>query len=263
MQKSIKFPDSSDSVETSSIRLKGGLFPLTLLEISRFQQAEFEAELQIKAEQAPAFFNNTPVVLSLDESADTVISENLVDIVSICRKYGLLPVAVRTATPETIQSANQQGLAIMPLGRVKPVETAAPVAEEAKPEQAPETLVEQAAPVPSAESAYRSSKIITTPIRSGQQVYAQGGDLIVMAQVSAGAEILADGNIHIYGPLRGRALAGVMGNTEARIFCQSLEAELISIAGIFKLDEDLRGPNWKQAIKASLSEQALTVELLN
>ena len=88
-------------------------------------------------------------------------------------------------------------------------------------------------------------RLVTRPVRSGQQLYARATDLIIMAHVGPGAEIVADNNIHVYGPLRGRALCGVTGNTESRIFCQSLEAELVSVAGNYKLleeiPEDLRG----------------------
>ncbi len=87
--------------------------------------------------------------------------------------------------------------------------------------------------------------LIDKPVRSGQQIYARDTDLIVMGQVGPGAEIIADNNIHIYGPLRGRALCGVSGNASARIFCQSLEAELVSVAGNFRMletiPEELRG----------------------
>ena len=107
-----------------------------------------------------------------------------------------------------------------------------------------------------------ANMLVTTPVRSGQQLYAPGGDLIVLAPVSAGAEILADGNIHVYAPLRGRALAGVKGDTEARVFCQSLEAELISIAGSYKVNEDLRGELWKKPIKAHLSNDQLIIDPL-
>ena len=79
------------------------------------------------------------------------------------------------------------------------------------------------------------TKLLTTPVRSGQQVVSKGADLIVTASVSPGAELLADGNIHVYGTLRGRALAGIAGDKQARIFCQSLDAELVSIAGFYRL----------------------------
>jgi septum site-determining protein MinC len=100
-------------------------------------------------------------------------------------------------------------------------------------------------------------------VRSGQQIYAAGGDLVIIAPVSAGAEILADGNIHVYGPLRGRALAGVKGDTSARIFCQSLEAELVSIAGNYKVNEDLQKEHWKGNIQARLEGDQLVISPLN
>ena len=89
------------------------------------------------------------------------------------------------------------------------------------------------------------TKLVTTPVRSGQQVVAKGADLIITSSVSHGAELLSDGNIHVYGALRGRALAGISGDLEARIFCQSLEAELVSIAGFYRLSdaiEPMNGP---------------------
>ena len=108
----------------------------------------------------------------------------------------------------------------------------------------------------------RSSRIINYPIRSGQQVYVPGADLIVLSQVSPGAEILADGNIHVYGTLRGRALAGVSGDAEARIFCQRLEAEIISINGCYKISEDLKDQYWKKSIQAYLTDNTLQLETL-
>ena len=104
--------------------------------------------------------------------------------------------------------------------------------------------------------------MISEPVRSGQQIYAPNGDLLVLAPVSHGAELLADGHIHIYGPLRGRALAGVTGDTEARIFCQSLEAELISIAGQYKISEDLEGDYWQQPVVVHLTEGHLQIRAL-
>ena len=107
------------------------------------------------------------------------------------------------------------------------------------------------------------ARVITHPVRSGQQIYAKNCDLIVMAVVSAGAELLADGNIHVYGPLRGRALAGINGNSEARIFCQQLGAELLSIAGQYKVAEDLRrDPAWGKATQTYLNEEQLQISEL-
>ncbi|MEP9316800.1 septum site-determining protein MinC [Pseudomonas sp. LABIM340] len=142
----------------------------------------------------------------------------------------------------------------------KPVDAAAEAtaeAQEAAAEAAPEKPAEPPAPV------VRPTKLVTTPVRGGVQIYAAGGDLIVLAPVSPGAELLADGNIHVYGPMRGRALAGVKGDTSARIFCQQLAAELVSIAGNYKVAEDLRrSPQWGQAVHVSLSGDVLNITRL-
>jgi len=113
------------------------------------------------------------------------------------------------------------------------------------------------------EPEHRPTRIVTTPVRGGQQVYAAGGDLVVLAPVSAGAELLADGNIHVYAPLRGRALAGIKGNTQARIFCQQMGAELLSVAGQYKVAEDLRrDPLWGEAVQVALSGDVLNITRL-
>lgn len=136
---------------------------------------------------------------------------------------------------------------------VEPTDAAQQPAKEA----APEKPAEPPAPV------VRPTKLVTTPVRGGVQIYAAGGDLIVLAPVSPGAELLADGNIHVYGPMRGRALAGVKGDTSARIFCQQLAAELVSIAGNYKVAEDLRrSPQWGQAVHVSLSGDVLNITRL-
>jgi septum site-determining protein MinC len=103
--------------------------------------------------------------------------------------------------------------------------------------------------------------LITKPIRSGQRIYSHG-DLIVLAQVGAGAEILAEGNIHVYGTLRGRALAGVQGNVDARIFCSDLQAELISIAGHYKISDDIQGAVSNTPIQFYLQKYALVIKTI-
>ena len=103
------------------------------------------------------------------------------------------------------------------------------------------------------------AKVILHPVRSGQQIFAPDGDLVILGPVQAGAEVLAKGSIHVYGPLRGRALAGVRGQAGARIFCQSLEAELVSIAGHYKISEDLQENGWKTAVQVQLKEDVLVV----
>lgn len=104
--------------------------------------------------------------------------------------------------------------------------------------------------------------MVTQPVRSGQRIYA-ASDLVILAQVSAGAEIMAEGNIHVYNTLRGRALAGVQGDTAARFFCLDLQAELVSIAGIYKTSEDLKDAPKKKPVQIYLRDQALIIEELN
>ena len=104
-----------------------------------------------------------------------------------------------------------------------------------------------------------SARLVTEPVRSGTQIYARGSDLVVTAAVSAGAELVADGNIHVYAPLRGRALAGASGDVEARIFCSRLEAELVSIAGRYLVSEQLPQEQRGSAVQIALVDEQLTV----
>lgn len=239
MSKSAQRASAVDRPE--SFQLKGGLFPMTLLDLKTTDLAAIGAELADKVNQSPAFFAQSPIVFGLDQLNDT--EQKCLDLASLCtlcRELKLLPTATRGGNSELTQQAIRLGLAILPKGRTKSTETSAPI-EEADP-AGPDSK----APV---ENAASPTRIITTPIRSGQQIYARGGDLIVMAAVSAGAEVLADGNIHIYGALRGRALAGVQGDEGARIFCSSQEAELVAVAGQFMVDEVLRTNHWKEAVQ--------------
>ena len=228
-------------------KLKGSRITMTILELYRYDYQSFNDALSATISNAPDFFRQTPVVLSL-ERCPASAHVDFIELGELCREYGMIPVAVRGGSEQQIVAANVAGLPSLPPASVssrapEPAAEPAPVAEEIS------------VPV-------SANRVITQPVRSGQQVYAPGGDLVVLAPVSAGAEILADGNIHVYAPLRGRALAGVQGDASARIFCQSLEAELISIAGNYKVNEDLQGALWKQAIKAELEGDQLIISPL-
>ncbi|AQZ95104.1 septum site-determining protein MinC [Halopseudomonas phragmitis] len=234
--------------------LKGGMLTMTVLELVRQEPERFARQLAEKVEQAPNFFQDTPVVIGLDKLDGQPDPSSLASLLRICREHGLLPVGLR-GNESCRPLAQDAGLVLMPPGRNrdKPQELAGEPTKPAEPSPAP---------APS-EAPPSQGRIITQPVRSGQQVYARGGDLVVLAPVSAGAELLADGHIHVYGPLRGRALAGVRGNTEARILCQSLEAELISIAGHYKVAEDLRKDSlWKQATQTFLDGDNLKMTSL-
>lgn len=239
-----------DPLENRSVfELKGSMLALTILELTANDPDRLNVQLTEKVEQAPQFFQDAPIILALDKYPEGAQPLDLASLLSICRQHGLRALAVRTESPEHIAAANLLDIAVLAPSnaRERPLAitpAAAQVVEPVEPELMP-------------------AKIITQPVRSGQQIYAKNSDLIVLAAVSAGAELLADGNIHVYGPLRGRALAGINGNLDARIFCQQLGAELLSIAGQYKVAEDLRrDPLWGKATQTCLNEEQLQISAL-
>lgn len=156
-------------------------------------------------------------------------------LISLFKSYNLNPVAVRGAPAAMEEAILASGLSIDTLAQPRrPVEHEAPAAEPAAAPEPPPAPVQIAQTAPVAAPA---AMIIDTPVRAGQRIYARGADLIVNAIVNPGAELIADGSIHVYAPLRGRALAGASGNDEARIFTLSMEAELVSIAGTYRTFE--------------------------
>lgn len=200
------------------------------------------------------FFSYEPAVLDLGELPPD-IELDWEALLPLLRRYRVAPIGVRNASAPQAAAARSAGLVIVeeaetqlrPARRAEP-EAPAPAAASSAPASppapsapaqaeldiAPADIAPAAAAVPEAGPA---TLVVDKPLRSGQQVYARGGDLVVMAMVNAGAEVIADGNIHIYAPLRGRALAGARGDTNARIFTTCFEAELTSIAGVYRTFE--------------------------
>ncbi len=230
-------------------QLKGSMLAITVMELTRANLEALDRQLAAKVAQAPNFFSNTPLILALDKLAPHEGPVDLPGLVRICRQHGLRTLAIRANRIEDIAAAIAVDLPVLPPSGARervldPVEAEAP---KKVPEKPPEPVI-------------KPTRVITAPVRGGQQIYAQGGDLVVVAPVSPGAELLADGNIHVYGPMRGRALAGIKGDTRARIFCQQLSAELISIAGQYKVSEDLRrDPLWGSPVQISLSGDVLNI----
>ncbi len=226
------------------VELKGSLFTLTVLHVYDWDRKAISRQVGSKVAQAPDFFRGAPVVLDLPATERSGAPEDLVWLVSLLRDHGFAPVAIRNGTAQLQCAARTLGM-----GAVLASKAADRPSE---PAPAPPPPV-----VPLA-----ATKVVEHPVRSGQQVYAQRGDLIVLGAVSTGAELLADGNIHVYGALRGRALAGVNGNLEARIFCQSLEAELVSIAGNYKVIEELDAAALHKAVQILLQNDRLMIKEL-
>lgn len=230
------------------LQLKGSVVTTFILELYQYSVDEFTQQLKEKIEQAPEFFEQSSIVISLDKVAESVTDINLMQLLSVCRQFGLQPMAFKCVDPRFLSGVKASGLTLLSDNATRALTKQAPVIEKAvniEPVQKP---------------APRKSKIITRPIRSGQQVYAEGGDLIILSQVSEGAEVIADGHIHVYGSLRGRALAGVKGDISARVFCKKMQAELISIAGNFMLSDALREKVWDQPAQVYLDELTLHVE---
>ena len=221
--------------------LKGGMLTMTLVELIRLAPEQFARQLAEKVEQAPNFFVDTPVVIALDKLSEPLSDMTLRHLLSICRDHGLQPVALRGGEDFRALAGNAD-MVLLPPGRQreKPIEVAAEPAPKPAPKAEPAPAPAPAAPAPAPAGA---GKIITEPVRGGQQIYARGGDLIVLAPVSAGAE----------------RVAGVTGDRQARIFCQSLEAELVSIAGQYKVAEDLRKQQWKAPVQISLEGDSLKI----
>lgn len=243
-------------------QLKGSAVTVVILALTRFDPQLLPDQLKEKIDQAPQFFENSPVLINLDRLENPEALTSMDGLLAICRQLELQPLGF-TGVPEVLLAAvNDTGLARLPTPSERALKLpkqakASPV--ETRVERVVETVVET---VIEERVVQRLSKIITRPVRSGQQIYAEGADLIVLAQVSEGAEVLADGNIHIYGTLRGRALAGVRGDESARIFCQQLEAELVSIAGNFVLQDSLPTELIKKPAQISLQGEKVVVDPL-
>lgn len=232
-------------------QLRGHSFTMMVLRVADPAAAEFFPLLEGKVRQAPNFFRHAPVVLDFEDTRTPEGGFDLPAFLERVRVTHLVPLGFVGGAPELRQAAASLGLVAMPAGR----------SERKSVEAAPERAT-HASPEPAAEVAHRSALVIREPVRSGQQIYAEKTDLIVTASVGYGAEVLADGNIHVYGALRGRALAGISGDEGARIFCQSLEAELVSIAGLYQVSEDIDKTMIRKATQISLRNGYLAMDPL-
>lgn len=203
-----------NTLKSQAFKLKGRLYTFTVMQLLDEDYSSFARQLDDVVNKAPRLFDKTPLVLDC-----SAVNGDHLDLQTICqclREHGILPVGIQGGTPLLETLAQCQGLAVLNASSSHDKPTLKK-SKEAK-------VINQA-------------KLVNIPVRSGQQVVSMGSDLIIAAAVSHGAELLSDGNIHVYGALRGRALAGISGNKEARIFCQSLDAELVSIAGFYLLSD--------------------------
>lgn len=230
------------------IEFKGTTLPVMSVTLHSLQTAPLtKAATELFGDDA--FFDGDAAVLELDridlsDPANGAEAVNWTALRQLFAKHGLNVIGVRDGSEALRQSAAAAGLPSFAAFKrnARSAEDAEPVVAPAQAVAAPEVqsapvqevLVLEPAPTPPAPPAFVPTLVIDRPLRSGQQAYARGGDLVVLAAVNAGAEVIADGSIHIYAPLRGRALAGASGSAEARIFTTRFEAELVSIAGVYR-----------------------------
>ena len=225
--------------------LKASTFTLPLLRLLGADMDAVGQQLGETVEQAAGFFQNAPVVIDLKEVAATGADVEFPLLVGLMRGYGMIPIGVRGGTPTQNAAAEAMELAVLADRSPRKREAAQP----------------PSAPVPPKPVVRpQGTKVVERPVRSGQRVYAQGGDLIILAPVSSGAEVMADGNIHVYAPLRGRALAGVKGNLGARIFCRNLQAELVAVAGHYRISENIDAQLKGCAVQIHLQGRTLHID---
>lgn len=219
------------------IEFKGTSLSVVSVVLASLDVAVLDAAISAMSGGKRRFFDGDAAVLDLAAVAGDACAD-WPALLALLVDYGLQPVAVCNGSAALAVQANNAGLATIEAGEL------------ARPSRKPSA---EKASAPPAAPPVAATMIVDKPLRSGQRIYAQGGDLILTAMVSAGAEVIADGSIHVYAPLRGRALAGASGNAEARVFATSFEAELVSVAGMYR--------TFEQGLPAQLAKKPVQVRL--
>jgi septum site-determining protein MinC len=233
---------------SESFKIKSAHLQLVALMIKTADWNLLAADLATKfgaQGESPDFFDHDALVLDFSQLDADLPVQDLAALLAVLRACRLVPVAVRGANALWVEAARAFGLVEAPIDapRLTPVFTPAAVptltevAEVAAPAVVFKDIYHEVIREVVHEVAGPGTMVIDKPLRSGQKIYARGADLVVLAMVNQGAEVVADGNIHVYAPLRGKAMAGASGNVHARIFSTCLEPELISIAGIYRTSE--------------------------
>jgi len=234
----------------SAFALRSAKLTTVALLLETADPGALAAALEAQATDAAPLFENDPVIVDLAKlrEADELLAWD--ELLPLLRRHGMVPVAVRGGSEAQMEAAHAAGLIDAPEG----LPAAAPAAASSTPTADPAPVAPLLVP----------PMIVDRPLRSGQQVYARGTDLIMLGLVSHGAEVIADGHIHVYAPLRGRAIAGARGNPLARIFTTCLEAQLLSIAGTYRTTEmPLPDTVLARPAQVRLDGERLVVEPLN
>ena len=229
----------------ATFEIKSANLPLVALRLKSTDLDALAAELSRQYGDIPDFFDNDPLIVDLSPLPADAPGPDFAALIALLRFHRLAPLAFKGGTAQQAAAALAAGLVGAPDAATVRTATTAQQAIGQSPPAAPAE--------PPLAGAQLPALVIDKPLRSGQQVYARGRDLVVMAMVNAGAEVIADGHIHVYAPLRGKAIAGARGNADARIFALSLEPELISIAGIYRTTENALPPEvWGRATQVRL-----------
>lgn len=232
--------DPSLSPDASALtihRIEGGIFAITVLGIGDPRDPALAESLKEQVRTSPGFYAGAPVVLDLAEAQGCDSVADITALRTVLRRHGLTLIGVRNANAPQLRAAQAVELAHFPASSGRRGQPAAAKGAEPK----------------------TRTRLITRPVRSGMQIYAKDGDLVVVAPVSAGAELVADGHVHVYGALRGRAIAGARGDPEARIFVQRLEAELLAIAGCYLVSEAIPPEMLKRPAQVALVGDRLEI----
>jgi len=239
--------------------LKSASLTLVSLVLKSTDPQVLAQEFESRFGDTPGLFDRDPVVLDLSFVADAVEPIDFVALVALLHRYKLQPIAVKGGTSAQMDAARLEGLIDAPADGPSPAQQPQqPVPHD----EVTEVLLDDPIATPVSRP-NAPTLIVDKPLRSGQQVYARGRDLVVLAAVNFGAEVIADGSIHVYAPLRGRAVAGAKGDTSARIFSTCMEPQLISIAGTYRttdtaLPADVHG----KAAQVRLDGEKLVIEAL-
>ncbi len=243
--------------------LKIGQVGIANLRIKSMDISQLVAEMRERVERAPKMFRHAAIVLDFGSLTHCPSVEEAKALLSSLRDCGVLPVAIAVGTSDIEVLARALKLPL--LARFRAQYESAGNSNELRSETPAASRAEPTSPAPLKPSAVgeTTGMLHSTPLRSGQQLYAQGRDLIVNAMVGNGAEAIADGSIHVYGALRGRALAGARGETQARIFCREFNAELVAIAGQYRVMETVPPELQGKSVQIWLENDKLQFAVLN
>jgi len=257
---------ASASSSSISYEIKSADLALVALLLKTAQIDTLAQELKKQLAETPDFFDQEPLVIDLSglPESEKTQAVDFPRLMALLRSHSMLPIALRSGSPAQMQAGKAAGLIDATYARIlkTPVATPTPTAA---PAAVAKAVTAKAHPVEAITAL--GALVIEKPLRSGQQIYAKGRDLVILAMVNPGAEVIADGSIHVYSTLRGKAIAGARGNSQAMIFAQCMEPELISIAGVYRTSEnalpaEIWGHPAQVSLKASSEGEKLVIQCL-